>query len=148
MESDAVDAKIQMTATVLKNEIERDLKDDGFTETDGVYTKIWTADQFSADEMSLNADGDLVLAKKVTRGCVKTEVDDTTLCIGTGHTLDFKVFQKRIYNFLSIFDPNLKPKNLGTILNGWKVLAIDFENGLSDREPCCGRLIRKKSIVG
>ena len=104
MESDAVDAKIKMTASVQKSEIERDLKEDGFTEANGVYTKIWTADQFSADEMSLNADGDLVLAKKVTRGCVKTELDDTTLCIGTGHKLDFKVLQKRINKHLTIFD--------------------------------------------
>ena len=96
MESDAVDAKIQMTATVLKSEIERDLKEDGFTETDGVYTKIWTADQFSADEMSLNADGDLVLTKKVTKGCIQTEMDDVTLCISTGHTLDFKVLWRLI----------------------------------------------------
>ena len=96
MESDAVDAKIKMTASVQKSEIERDLKEYGFTEANGVYTKIWTADKFSADEMSLNADGDLVLAKKVTRSCVKTEVDDVTLCVGTGHALDFKVFQKRI----------------------------------------------------
>ena len=96
MESDAVDAKIQMTATVLKSEVERDLKEDGFIEANGVFTKIWTADEFSADDMSLNPDGDLVLTKKVTKGCIQTEMDDVTLCISTGHTLDFKVLCRLI----------------------------------------------------
>ena len=96
MESHAVDAKIQMTATVLKSEVERDLKEDGFIEANGVFTKIWTADEFSADDMSLNPDGDLVLTKKVTKGCIQTEMDDVTLCISTGHTLDFKVLCRLI----------------------------------------------------
>ena len=85
MESDAVDAKIQMTATVLKSEVERDLKEDGFIEANGVFTKIWTADEFSADDMSLNPDGDLVMTKKVTKGCIQTEMDDVTFWISTGH---------------------------------------------------------------
>merc|ERR1711937_91867 len=90
MESDADDAKIQMTATVLESEVARDLTEDGFTLTNGVYTKVWTAGQFTSADMSVDDSGDLVLSKQVSKSCSTTNVDGVDVCIATGHTLDFK----------------------------------------------------------
>ena len=93
MESKAADSKIKMTAIVNKSEVSS--KPDGFTEFNmnftEIYTRSWEMDEFGSEDMSLDDSGDLVLTKKISKGCVKTKVDDVTVCTDTGHTLDFKV---------------------------------------------------------
>ena len=89
MESQAADSKIKMTAIVNKNEVSS--KPAGFSENGQTYTRSWEMEEFGSDDMSLDDSGDLVLTKKISKGCVNTKVDDVVVCTDAGHTLDFKV---------------------------------------------------------
>jgi len=84
---------VHMTASVPVDEVQMDLtKMQWALDTvNKVYTKSWTAADFDQQsEMSVDKNDNLVLTKRVKADCKTTKVDKVTVCVETGHTLDFQ----------------------------------------------------------
>ena len=87
------DDLVHMTASVPVDEVQMDLSKMQWAldSVNKVYTKSWTAADFDQQsEMSVDKDDNLVLTKRVKSDCKSTKVDKATVCIETGHTLDFQ----------------------------------------------------------
>jgi hypothetical protein len=89
------DDLVHMTASVPVVDVQMDLttmKDKwALDSVNNVYTKSWTAAEFDQDaDMSVDKDDNLILTKRVKADCKNTKVDGVTVCVATGHTLDFQ----------------------------------------------------------
>jgi len=87
------DDLVHMTASVPVDEVQMDLSKMQWTldSVNKVYTKSWTAAQFDQQsEMSVDKDDNLILTKRVKADCKNTKVDEITVCVETGHTLEFQ----------------------------------------------------------
>jgi len=87
------DDLVHMTASVPVDDVQMDLSKMQWAldSVNKVYTKSWTAADFDQQsEMSVDKDDNLILTKRVKADCKSTKVDKATVCIETGHTLDFQ----------------------------------------------------------
>merc|ERR1712168_1499304 len=95
MASDADDAAIKMTATVINSEIKHDLTTDTDWNCDGsgetaTCTRSWDADQFDGTGETFFENDNLVLKKSISASCKTTKVEDVIVCLKQGHNLEFK----------------------------------------------------------
>ena len=84
---------VHMTASVPVDDVQMDLTtmEWALDSVNKVYTKSWTAAEFDQQsEMSVDKDDNLVLTKRVKADCKSKKVDEVTVCVQTGHTLDFQ----------------------------------------------------------
>ena len=97
MASDAPDAPIQMTATIKNSEIKYDLTQDSdwfCTESsdkeNAICTQSWNADQFNVEGETTFEEDNLVLKKTISTTCKTENIDNVSVCLEEGHTLEFK----------------------------------------------------------
>ena len=97
MASDAPDAPIQMTATIKNSEIKYDLTEDSdwsCTESgdkeNAICTRSWNADQFNGAGETTFEEDNLVLKKIISATCKTEKIDNVSVCLEEGHTIEFK----------------------------------------------------------
>jgi len=125
---------VKMTATVPVDDVQIDLTTEGWTLVDQSYTKSWTANDFSESEISAVGD-DLVLKKTIESSCERKQVGDATVCISTGHSLDFEckyaMGTKTVTADLGVsgHDANVNAENTGELKYTMSIDKTEVEIG-------------------
>jgi len=88
-----MDDLVHMTASVPVDDVQMNLAKMQWAldSVNKVYTKSWTAADFDQQsEMSVDKNNNLILTKRVHADCKNVKVDGVTVCVATGHTLNFQ----------------------------------------------------------
>jgi len=115
---------VHMTATVSVDKVQMDLSEtDDWSLDSGnnVYTKSWTAADFDSSEISVDESDNLVLTKSISAPCKDEEVDGISVCVATGHSLDFQckypLGTRTVHNDLNVsgHDANVDAEGVGEL---------------------------------